>query len=241
MLHSSEDTSLPRLRRIPRHFQDPPPPDEDTDRLDSIEVLPSRSPVPPQSRIRRVLLILRDTLQTSFNSLGLCWLYPRRPSFEPDKFVPSFLLSTTCPKALQENDTGVLPPPYPFPNMTVYRLMTWMNSGSNKKSETEVARLVKEVMMADDFNLKHLENFSVRRNLRELDNDPNKKKIKFPDDWAQADVTINIPTKSKDDVRLFPFPDSIFAPSSKSFGQLSRMSKPMHFTLHLSSACGRIR
>jgi hypothetical protein len=40
-----------------------------------------------------------------------------------------------------------------------------MHSGSNKKSETEVARLVKEVILADDFDLTHLEDFSVRRSL----------------------------------------------------------------------------
>jgi hypothetical protein len=96
--------------------------------------------------------------------------------------------------------------------MTTYRLMSWMNSGSNKKSETEVARLVKEVMLADDFDLKHLEDFSVKRSLRELDNDPNKNKFEFPDDWAQADVTISIPTKSKDDTRFFSVPGFHFRP-----------------------------
>ncbi|KAG2045493.1 hypothetical protein BDR06DRAFT_1015594 [Suillus hirtellus] len=104
-------------------------------------------------------------LQTSYNSLGLYWLYPYYPSFEPDKFVPSMLLSTMCPKAVQENDTCILPPPYPFPNMMVYQLMSWMNSGSNKKSEAEVAHLMKDVMLADDFDLKHLEDFLVKKSL----------------------------------------------------------------------------
>ncbi|KAG2107806.1 hypothetical protein BD769DRAFT_1779432 [Suillus cothurnatus] len=90
--------------------------------------------------------------------------------------------------------------------------MSWMNSGSNKKSETEVARLVKEVMLADNFDLKHLEDFSVKRSLRELDNDPNKNKFEFPDDWAQANVTISIPTKSKDDTRFFSVPGFHFRP-----------------------------
>jgi hypothetical protein len=40
-----------------------------------------------------------------------------------------------------------------------------MNSGSNQKSETEVTRLVKEVILADDFDIKHLEDFSVRKSL----------------------------------------------------------------------------
>ncbi|KAG1779369.1 hypothetical protein EV702DRAFT_1214493 [Suillus placidus] len=158
------------LGQIPRCFEDVPLSDEDTNDLENTD--------------------------TTFNSLGLCRLYPRRPSFEPDKFVVSSLLSTTCPTALQETDSGILPPPYPFPNMSVYRLMAWMNSGSNKKLETEVARLVKEVMLAEDFDLKHLEDFSVRSN-----------------DWIQASVTIKIPTKSKeDDARSFSVPGFHFRP-----------------------------
>lgn len=114
---------------------------------------------------------------------------------------------------MQETDLpSVLPPPYPFPNMSVYRLMSWMNSGSNKKSETEVARLVKEVIMAEDFDRKNLEDFSVRKSLRQMDNDPGSK-AKFPDDWIQASVTIKIPTKSKEDEpRPFSVPGFHFRP-----------------------------
>jgi Plavaka transposase len=189
-----------RLGRIPRHFEDVSLSDEDANYSDAVDAPPARNADPPESRIRRVLLMLRDTLQTSFNSFGLCRLYPRRPSFEPDQFVPSSLLSTTCPTVIQETDSpGILPPPYPFPSMTIYRLISWMNSGSNQKSETEMSRLVKEVMLAEDFNTKDLEDFSVRKSLRELDNDPAGKKIKFPDDWMEASVTIQIPMKSKED------------------------------------------
>jgi hypothetical protein len=91
--------------------------------------------------------------------------------------------------------------------------MAWMNSGSNKKSESEVAHLVKEVMLAEDFDPRHLEDFSVRSSLRELDHDPGKSKFEFPDDWIQASVTIKIPTKSKeDDARSFSVPGFHFRP-----------------------------
>jgi hypothetical protein len=50
-------------------------------------------------------------------------------------------------------------PPYPFPNMTVYHLMSWMNSGSHQKSETGVQQLVRDVLQANDFDIKHLEAF----------------------------------------------------------------------------------
>ncbi|KAG2737572.1 hypothetical protein P692DRAFT_201672840, partial [Suillus brevipes Sb2] len=77
--------------------------------------------------------------------------------------------------------------------------MSWMNSGSHQKSETEVQRLVKDVIQADDFNIKHLEGFSVRSSLRDLDRDDGEEKITFPDDWIETDVTIDIPTKLREE------------------------------------------
>jgi hypothetical protein len=83
--------------------------------------------------------------------------------------------------------------------MTIYRLMTWMNSGSHQKSQTEVMRLVTDVIQAEGFNAKDLDGFSVRRCLRALDNDRSKETFTFPDDWVETDVQIEIPTKSRDD------------------------------------------
>jgi hypothetical protein len=212
-LHLSAEPSHTSMGRIPKHFEDLLPSDEDTNDFNISGVFPTQNPPPPQTRIRKVLLTLRDTLQTTFNTLGLSRLYPRRPSFEPDKFVPSSLLSTTCPATMQDTHSNILPPPYPFPNMTVYRLMSWMNSGSSQKSETEITRLVKEVILAEDFDAKHLEDFSVRRSLSELDSDPGGKKIEFSDDWTQTSVTIEIPTKSKEeDARSFSIPGFHFRP-----------------------------
>lgn len=215
VFQSSKEPSQ-RLRRIPRSFEDVLLSDEDAAHdPDDVDVPPAPNARPPESRIRRVLLTLRDTLQTSFNSIGICRLYPRRPSFEPNKFVPSSLLSTTCPTVMQETDSpAILPPPYPFPNITIYRLMSWMNSGSSQKSEAEVTRLVKDVMLAEDFDAEHLKDFSARKSLRELDNDsPGGSKVNFPDDWTQASITIKIPTKlGEDDARSFSVPGFHFRP-----------------------------
>ncbi|KIK36572.1 hypothetical protein CY34DRAFT_94132 [Suillus luteus UH-Slu-Lm8-n1] len=169
-----------------------------TNTLNPLQDLPA---LPAQSRIRRVLLTLRDTMRTTYNSFGLCRLYPRRPSFEPNQFVPSSLLAQTCPAASQGSDSPpqVSPPPYPFPNMTLYRLMSWMNTGSSRVSESKVAALVNDVILADDFDREHLMGFSVRKNLRELDADESGKKIAFPDDWIETSVTIDIPIRSKEE------------------------------------------
>lgn len=195
-ISDSEDIVPPR-RHIPRPFNDINYSPEDLNDCDN-----THTPLlPAQSRIRRVVLTFRDTLQTAFNTFGLCRLYPRRPSFEPTKFIPSSLLARSCPTLAHGTDSPaqVLPPPYPFPNTTIYRLMTWMNSGSHQKSETEVQRLVTNVLQADDFDIKHLEGFSVRRSLRELDRDDSGEKITFPDDWIESGVTIDIPTKSREE------------------------------------------
>lgn len=154
-------------------------------------------------------------LQTPFNMFGLSRLYPRRPSFEPDRFVPSSLLGRTCPTAAEDTDSSprIFAPPYPFPNMTIYRLMSWMNSGTTRLSETKVAELVKDVMLAEDFDREHLEGFSVKQSLRELDKDERGKKITFPDDWIETSVTINIPTKSKEDApRPYTIPGFHYRP-----------------------------
>jgi hypothetical protein len=192
------------FRAVPRDFQDILPADEDTNPSDSFENDPRlTTQTSSQSRIKRVLLTLRDSLQTSFNTVGLSRLYPRRPSFEPDKFISSSLLAKSCPIITEEPGTqrpGQLPePPYPFPNMTTYRLMTWMNSGSHHKSETEVSRLVKEVIQAEDFNPRDLDGFSVRRSLRVLDDSGGKGTATFPDGWLETDIMLDIPTKSTDE------------------------------------------
>lgn len=206
-------------RRFPRHFTDTPglPLDEDLNHSDHND---AAAPSPPaQSRIKRVLLTLRDTLQTPFNSFGLSRLYPRRPSFEPDKFIPSSLLAKTSPTILQSHESSSSPmisgPPYPFPNMTIYRLMSWMNTGTTRLSESKVASLVKDVIQAEDFDQKHLDKFSVKKSLRCLDKelDGKKDRIAFPDDWIETSVTISIPTKTKeDDARPYTIPGFHFRP-----------------------------
>ncbi|KAG2751990.1 hypothetical protein P692DRAFT_20688057, partial [Suillus brevipes Sb2] len=193
------------MRRIPRSLDCIESLHDDLNHSDSAGIPSARTAsLPPQSRIRRVLLTLRDTLQTGFNSFGLCRLYPHRPSFEPDQLIPSLLLARTSPTAaIHETDpspsSNVFAPPYPFANMTIYRLLSWMNSGSSRLSESKVSDLVKDVLLAEDFDRKDLENFSVRRSLRELDKDESGSRVTFPDDWIQTSVTIKIPTKSKED------------------------------------------
>jgi hypothetical protein len=91
--------------------------------------------------------------------------------------------------------------------------MMWMNSGSHHKSEAEVSRLVKDVIQAEDFNQRDLDGFSVRKSLRTLDNSGGKGTVTFPDDWLETGITLDIPTKSKDEPsRSFNIPGFHYRP-----------------------------
>ncbi|KAG2029438.1 hypothetical protein BDR03DRAFT_987752 [Suillus americanus] len=198
-----------RCMVVPRSFVDILPDDED---INPSNILGNGLSVMTDThntlrrRIQSVLLTLRDTLQTAFNAIGLSRQYPQCPSFEPDKIVPSSLLANSAPTTTNtcdaqgpESPVAVAIPPQPFPNMTIYRLMTWMNSGSHQKSQAEVRRLVKDVIQAKDFNPKDLDGFSFRRCLHMLDSDGNQETVTFPNDWVETVVNVDIPTKSKDD------------------------------------------
>lgn len=76
--------------------------------------------------------------------------------------------------------------------------MSWMNSDGHLLSESKVSHLVKDVILADDFDHEHLQNFSVRQSMRELDTDDKGRRVTFPDDWIETSITIDIPTKSKE-------------------------------------------
>ncbi|KAG1823847.1 uncharacterized protein BJ212DRAFT_1476707 [Suillus subaureus] len=123
--------------------------------------------------------------------LGLSRQYPQHLSFEPDRFVPSLLLASTSPTTAYRQNAqgpdplaGVSEPPHPFQNMTIYHLMTWMNSSSYQKSQTEVMHLIKDVIQAKDFNPKDLDGFLETAT--------------FPNNWVKTDVNLDIPSKSKD-------------------------------------------
>jgi hypothetical protein len=95
---------------------------------------------------------------------------------------------------------GISEPPFPFPNMTIYHLMMWMNSGSHQKSEAKVMRLIKDMIQAEDFDTRDLDGFLVRRSLCALDTHGDQGPVTFPDDWVETDITLDIPTKSKDEL-----------------------------------------
>jgi hypothetical protein len=93
-------------------------------------------------------------MRTACNRFGIFREYPHRPSYDPDHLVqPEDLANVSvCPPDVEVMDLESWeqpPPPWPFANMSIYRLMNWANTGSNSKSEGEVTRLVDEVRKYD--------------------------------------------------------------------------------------------
>ena len=160
-------TGRPRRNyRLPRRFQD---------------FLPEpASPAESESEvgtIRRVTLIVRDRLVTIANSFGIWRDYPRRPTRDPD--------ASLSIRDLAENPPQISPPSYPAPpeppvsltqlywpfaNVTIYRVMQWLNNGNTTKSEAQMNEFVKNVILAPDFAQDHLVKFDAHSENIRLDN-----------------------------------------------------------------------
>ena len=177
-------TQSRRPQRAPARFRD---------------VLPE-PPVPittPQSRLPTVYLMVTNPLETAINSFGLFRKYLFRPSYDPDALVTPGVLSnlttSTLPPPPPPELTGANPkPPWPFANMTVWRLMRWLNTGSKSKSEEEADRLAETVFNAPDLHPDDLRNFSARRENSRLD--AVDKTNPLEDGFQVTSITIDIPT-----------------------------------------------
>ena len=80
-----------------------------------------------------------------------------------------------------------------FLNATVCRLMSWFYSGSNQKSIAELDRLLKEVLIQDDFDVSDLEGFSAARELCHLDTMEDKAVFSGEAGWKESSVKIQLP------------------------------------------------
>ena len=109
------------------------------------------------------------------------------------------------------------PPPWPWANMTVWQLMSWKLTGSSQKSNSEVTRLVHEVIQAPDFNVDELAHFSSATESRRLDDQSrvhDMSTIFDKDGWKETTVEISIPTREKrqDNGRSFFVPHLMYRP-----------------------------
>ncbi|KAI9057374.1 hypothetical protein FKP32DRAFT_1551893, partial [Trametes sanguinea] len=82
----------------------------------------------------------------------------------------------------------------PFANVTVFRIMHWLYSGSPTKSAYELNRLVRETFLAPEFRIEHLTDFDATRENERLDAFSSKPDaFSTSDGWRQGSVSISLP------------------------------------------------
>jgi hypothetical protein len=209
-------TSSGRHRKFPRHFRDffpslsvrlphmpEPPPRRDPVRVLPPEIiapldpLPSPSPMPDDDN--------PPVFETEPDEFGLFRSYVSRPTYIPDEELS---LDTVCDAgglAVPKSDTrgwqSVFGPLTnsagnffaPFLNAAVFRLMDWFYSGSNMNSVAELDRLVKEVLLSEDFNVADLKCFSAAKELNRLDKHNEGPEFSAKDGWIEGSVKIPLP------------------------------------------------
>ena len=198
-----------RSRRLPVRFRDvlPEP---------SLPSLPySEAPSEPSTStsetrtLPRVILHVFDSLRTSFNKFSIARDYRHRPSYDPDVFLTLDQLSNITHEPAGGSsrtvalDTPSLPPapPWPWKNMSLWRLMTWMMTGSTQKSSAEVTRLVHEVIRSPDFDHDHFIGFNAHTQMKQFDkseNVPGDSNDHLQQDaWQEQTVNISVPTRER--------------------------------------------
>jgi len=176
--------------------------------LDDVDVgLVESDPQPPIPSQRVIITTMRD-------HFGLYRQYMHSlPSFNPDSLTSVAQLSDSLtfirsPDSLLaqpwwsglENSIQSAHTNYftPFLNATTFRLMRWFYSGSTTKSLAELDHLVNEVILAEDFDRAHLQEFRALKENHRLDNYQGnnadiRSSFSTSDSWKQTSVKIRIP------------------------------------------------
>ncbi|KAG6818921.1 hypothetical protein H0H93_000270 [Arthromyces matolae] len=185
-------TRVGRPYRLPQRFRDILP--EPTSVQEQV-------PDPEPRFLPRVRLIVRDRLITALNSFNMWREYPHRPSYIPDTSVPLSDLAETplSFKGAPEASLFERPPPWPFPNMSIFRLMRIFNSGSTLTSEDTANRCVKEVIQASDFSVDDFDGFDARKENARLDEAiSDSESSPYLRQFTSTSIDIQIPSGERD-------------------------------------------
>lgn len=135
-----------------------------------MEEAPSARPAPgphgPSSELEAPEgqdLLLADNVRSTY----ACLHYPVPDVGGHITLVDYHSQEAPCPPPAVESDMPVTapdiqPPPWPLPNMSTWRLMQWALSGDFHKSDSEVNRLVRDVLQAPDFDKAELSEFDAK-------------------------------------------------------------------------------
>lgn len=167
------------------------------------DLLPEASPpIPPDTHpsfVPHVILHVFDSFRTAFNAFGIARDYQHQPSHDPNIFLSLEELSNTKSNltANEPPPAGPYPPPWPWKTMSVWRLMSWMKSGSRQKSMDEVTWLARTILMAEDFCPADLLEFNAYMEMKQFDVSEKEHDADHPfrkDGWIEVLLTISIPT-----------------------------------------------
>jgi hypothetical protein len=143
-----------------------------------------------------------ETFTTKPNEFGIYREYVCGiPSYTPEEFSsisdlcnsPTLLQSAPPSTSTRSDSTFKFFAPYE--NASTFRLMHWYHGNSTLKSFGELNRLVKDVLLADDFCLEHLNRFSAEQEAGRVDSHHDKFSTIFSTDdrWIEASVSIPVP------------------------------------------------
>ncbi|KAJ3557650.1 hypothetical protein NM688_g1363 [Phlebia brevispora] len=210
-----------RIRRPPKAFEDmvpsatprqleykqaasllPPPPDPSPEPQIAQH---DPSPIPEDPR-------LKSWYETEPDAFGFFRKYHTKPvrdmddEASPDPLTDSRNIARTSSEKLPEPDPlrswgstiskqikSSVDWFAPFLNVTIFRLMYWVYTGSTSKSTGEIDRLVNEVLLSDDFDREHLRGFSMRREETRLDKAIRTVDYLTGDGWIKDSVKISMP------------------------------------------------
>jgi hypothetical protein len=161
------------------------------------------------STIKRVLLVVRDTFNSQVDRFGLWRKYFHRPTIEPDHFItPNDLSNRHSAAAAQTSANNgpsgfsplPRPPlPWPYPNMSIYHLLTWLSTGSRKKTTGEGTRLAQMISAeGSDFKAADLEGINITREAKRADDAEMKlKQAAFIEGFKKETIYVSVPSGEK--------------------------------------------
>ena len=175
--HGGRGSRPARTRCLPARFMDilPEPSLPTTDFEPVSPVSQSESQTRPALPLPQVILHVFNTFCTAFNQFGIARQYRHRPLYDPDAFESIDQLSNVHNSEPNDPSVFVPPtsltppsPPWPWKNMSIWKLMTWMLTGSGQKSEAEITCLA-ETLQSDDFDRRDLQGFNAHTEMRHFD------------------------------------------------------------------------
>ncbi|HEV7736089.1 MAG TPA: hypothetical protein VGO47_01790 [Chlamydiales bacterium] len=169
-----KDAAPPKPR--PKHYKDELPPIPPVAvSVDEPELTTSsedQEPIFDDPMINKDLVnqeVIADIpYSTERNSYDIFRMFQHgRPSWMPEEN----LFASTENKAQDTTTQAQGIPEYfaPFTNASIFRLISWMHTGSVLKTVGELDRLVDEVILADDFKRIDLLGFRAQKELKRLD------------------------------------------------------------------------